>query len=267
MEQQVIKPRRNDFIISIAGSNIDTTIVNIEEMEQYCKQRHRLAIVATEKRTYGELDRMNYQLVMNYTKPKVMAINSKGRPYYEVYSFLLDRYKSGLMVIEGDTISEPISELICKSDQLVLNDIDIMICRDGLESMKPCEMKKANLLRIHANPDINPLIFKTLTDFYEDKTLGIMVAQFLANEQFDEVNSYFESENEKYKKEGLKNVVDYYQLNRQLSFFVYYDVDSGKILNLDRDTVEHFVRKMKAVGMLPIPDNDLKQVVESLTVQ
>jgi hypothetical protein len=266
MEQQLIKQRRNDFIISFAGSNIDTTIVNIEEMEQYCIKRKRLAVVATEKRIYGELDRMNYQLVSNYTNPKVMVVNSKGKAYFDVYSFLLDRFKSGLLVVEGDTISEPISELLCKSDQLVLNDIDIMICRDGLESMTASEMRKANLMRIHACPDINPLIFQTLTDFYEEKAMGIMVAQFLANEQFDQTNKYFETKNEEYKKEGLTDCVDYYQLNKQLSFFVYYDVDVGKILNVDRQTVDDFVRQMKKSGILPIPEAHLAEISESLTL-
>lgn len=266
MEQQLIKQRRNDFVISFAGANIDTTIVNIEEMELYCKQRKRVAVVATEKRTYGELERMNYQLVSNYTKPKVMVVNSKGKPYFDVYTYLLDRFKSGLLVIEGDTISEPISELICKSDQLVLNDIDIMICRDGLESMTATEMRKANLLRIHACPDLNYMIFQSLTDFYEEKAIGIMVAQFLANEQFTQVNNYFERKNEEYKKEGLSDCVDYYQLNKQLSFFVYYDVDMGKILNVDRETINDFVKQMKKSGMLPLPDNQLAELSESLTV-
>lgn len=261
-----MEPKKpHNFIISLAGANIDTTIVNIEEMRQYCTIRKRMAIVATEKKTYGELDKMNYQLVMNYVKPKVMAVNTKGKDYLHAYSFLLDKFKSGLMIIESDTLSDPISDLICKSEKLNASDIDIIICREGFESLTIGEMRKANFLRIHADPDMNPTIFQKIQDFYQEKVLGLMIAQFFANDQYEEVNSYFEKENSKYSKAGLTDFVDYYELNKQLSYFVYFDVENNKILNVDKDTLAAFITKMKSMGLFPLPEDQIPVIAESLT--
>jgi hypothetical protein len=257
----------NHFIISTAGVNIDTTIVTIEEMQLYLNQWNRRAIVATEKKTYDELDKMNYQLVFNYKLPKVMTVNTRNKPYLDVYTFLLDKYKSGLLVVEGDTLSDEISELICKSDKLEKNDIDIIICRDGLESMTEYEMKKANYLRIHADPDMNLMVFQKIGEIYQEKILTLMVAQLFANEQYAEVNSYIEKENKKYSDMGFKDFVDYYELNKQLSYFVYVDVVNNKILNIDKETLQPFLLKMKADLHLPMADNEIPGMAESLTIK
>jgi len=262
MEPQ--KQQRN-FIVSLAGANIDTTIVNIEEMQQYSSLHKRVAIVGTEKKTYGELDKMNYQLVMNYVKPKVMAVNSRSKSYADVYTFLLDKYKSGLLIVESDTLSDSISDMICKSEKLATSDIDIILCREGFESMTIGEMRKANFLRIHADPDMNPTIFQKMQDFYQEKIMGLMIAQFFANDQYEEVNSYYEKENIKYSNAGYSDFVDYYQLNKQLSYFVYFDVERNKILNIDKDTLAAFLLKMKTQGLLPIPEDQIPIVAESLT--
>lgn len=264
MEQK--KQPKNDIVISLAGANIDTTIVTIEEMHLYSEKRKRIAIVTTEKKTYGELDRMNYQLIGNYSKPKVLAINTRNKPYFDVYTYLLEKYKSGLLIAESDTISENISELICKSNRLSSNDIDVMICRDGFESMTQIEMERANFLRIHANPDQNMMIFQTIGDFYKEKVLGIMISQFYVNHQFEESNKYFERLNEEYTKRGFSDFVDYYQLNKQLSFCAYFDVFNNKILNINKETVASFMKVMKAQGLLPIPDDQIIPIAESITI-
>lgn len=256
-----------DFIISLSGPNIDTAIVNIEEMQQYCTQRKRMAIVATEKKNYGELDKMNYQLVMNYVKPKIMAVNTKGKNYLSVYNFLLDKYKSGLLIVESDTLSDAISDMICNSEKLGCSDLDIMICREGFASMTEGEMQKANFLRIHADPDMNPTIFQKLGEFYQEKILALMIAQFFANDQYEEANNYFEKENTKYSSAGLTDFVDYYQLNKQLSYFVYFDVVNCKILNINKEVLAKFMLKMKSQGLLPMPEDQISNIAESLTVE
>lgn len=263
MEQ--IGKQHNAFIVSLAGQNIDTTIVNIEEMQGYVKERKRFAVIGTEKRTYGELDRMSYQFVMNYTKPKIFALDSKKKPSLNVYTYLLEKFRSGLIIIESDTLSDPISELICNSEQLSKNDIDIMICRNGFEDMTDGERRKANYLRIHANPDMNPAIFEKLGEFYQEKVTALMISQFFVNCQYEEVNTYFEKHNEIYAKQGLKDFVDYSQLNKQLAYFIYYDVANNKILNLSKDILEDFIKKMKAQGLMPMPDEEIPVLAEMLT--
>lgn len=259
--------KQPNFIVSLAGANVDTTIVTIEEMQEYFKVKNRMAIVATEKKTYGELDKMNYQLVMNYTKPKVMVVNTRNKPYLDVYMFLLDKYKSGLLVVESDTISDGISELICKSEKLVQNDVDIILCRDGFDSMTKGEMEKADYLRIHADPDINPMIFQKIQYVYKNKVLGLMISQLFANDQYQEVNSYVERESSKYSKQGLTDFVDYSELNKQLSYFVYFDVENDKILNISKDVLLPFLSKMKAQNLLPMPDEQLPELAEALTLE
>lgn len=262
-----MESRQPKFIISLSGPNIDTAIVNIEEMQQYCTHRKRMAIVATEKKNYGELDKMNYQLAENYVKPKIFAVNTKGKNYHSVYSFLLDRYKNGLMIVESDTLSDAISDMICKSDKLESSDIDIMICREGLASMTIAEMRKANFIRIHADPDMNPTVFQKLGEFYQEKILAIMIAQFFANEQYEEANNYFEKENTKYTTAGLTDFVDYYQFNKQMSYFVYFDVENCKILNINKEVVAKFMMKMKSMGLLPMPEDQIASIAESLTIE
>jgi hypothetical protein len=264
MEQNT--KQHNDFILSFAGANIDTTVVMIEEMQLYCEHRNRIAVVGTEKKSYGELDRMNYQLVQNYHKPKIMAVNTKNKPYFDVYTYLLDKFKNGLIIVETDTISDPISDLICKSDKMAVNDIDIMICHNGFEALIPGEVRKANLLRIHANPDINPAVFQLIADFYQDKSMAVIIAQMYANDQYEQLTEYFNRENEKYSKQGLKDYIDYFEYSKQVAYFVYFDVEHNKILNITKEDLEAFMKKMKGTGMLPIPDEEIPVYAEIISI-
>ena len=267
MEKRQTVGQHNHFIISLAGQNIDITPVNIEELQGYVDTRKRFAIIGTVKKTYDELEKVNYQFVMNHTKPKVFTFAPKNKSFLNVYTFLLDKFKSGIIVIESDTISDPISELICNSGKLAQNDIDIMICRNGFEDMTDDERRKANYYRIHANPDIDLTIFQKLGEFYQEKITALMISQFFVNYQYDEVNAYFEKHNEIYAKQGLKDYVDYYQLNKQLSYFIYYDVVNNKILNVSRSVIEDFIRKMKGQGLMPIPDDQISLLAEMITVE
>lgn len=259
-------PQHNNFVISLAGPTIDTTTVTIEEMNYYTEQRRRIAVIGTEKKSYSDLSKMNYQLIDNYHKPKVMVINTRNRPYLDVFKTMLERFHTGLMVIETDTISEPVSELITKSDLLAVNDIDIMICHHGYEELTLREVECANLLRIHAIPDLNPIIFQTMQEYFKEVNLGVMVSQLFVNEQYEESKAYFDKFNGVYEKEGLKDYIDYYEMNKQFAYFIYFDIKKGKILNVSRDKVFEFLKKMKATNMLPVDDSQISVIAEGLTV-
>jgi hypothetical protein len=258
--------QHNDFIISVAGPNIDTSIVTIEEMKLYCEQRKRIAIVGTQKKVYGEIDRLNYPTVMNYHKPKVLAVSSKNKPYLDVYAYLLDNFKTGLLIIETDTNSEVIIDMVCKSDKLTVNDIDVMVCREGFEAMSAGEIRKANLLRIHANPDINPVIFEKLSEFYGHKSLGIMLSQMYSNDQYNEVTAYMDKQNEVYGAKGYTDYVDQYELSKQISFFVYFDIVHNKILNISCKDLEEFIFRSKEQGFLPFPADAIPVMAKELTI-
>ncbi len=264
MSQQKPQP---DFVISLAGPNIDTTIVTIEEMQLYCQMRKRLAIVGTEKKSYSQLDKMVYHLVGNYEKPKACQVVSKNKPYLEVYNFLIDKFKNGLLIVEGDTISNVISDNICNSPKIQEHDVDVMICRDGIEHVTEAEMKRANLFRIHANPEVNMMAFqdKKIAEFYNEKVLGLFICQLFANAQHQEVNNFMTGENKRLAAQGMTDFINYYEYNKQLSFFLYFDVVHGKILNLSKDRLMEFL-KVCAKNGIPIPENQHEAIAESLTI-
>lgn len=264
--EQKIKQHKPDFVISIAASNIDITLINIEEMQQYCASRNRVASVVTEKKSYGELDKMNFQLVMNYSKPKARVINSKDKPYLDVFEYVIGKYKSGLLIVEGDTLSGAISDLLCNSQMIEKNDIDIMLCRDGLGSITTEEMRKANYLRISADPNLDPSAFGKLQTVYQEKILTLMICQFFVNEQYEAVNKYLTEMSKKYSEDGKSDFVDYYELNKQLAYFIYFDVAKNQIVNVPRKTIKTFAEKMKKEGLLPIPDGIFEELINSITV-
>lgn len=265
MEQEPTKLQRNKFIISLSGQNIDTAIVNIEEMQGYVKTKKKFAIIGTEKKTYDNLEKTKPQFIMNNSKPKIFVVDSKKKEYIKMYASLLEKF-SGLMIVETDTISDQISELICSSELVDKKELDIMICRNGLADMTDNERRKANYLRIHADPEIDLSIFEKLGDFYKEKTATLMIAQLFVNSQYDETNAYIEQNNELYAKQGMSDFVDYYELNKQLSYFLYYDVENNKILNLTKDVLEGFVKTMKAQGLFPMPDEEISPFCQNLTL-
>jgi hypothetical protein len=258
------QPNGNDFVISVAGSNIDLSIINIEEMNEYCKSRGRLANVVTEKQTYHQLDKMNYSLIMNYTKPKPRVINTKDKLYFDVYNILSEKYKGGLLIIEADTISDPVSELLCNSDNWKKNDIDLMICRTGFSSVTKNELKKANLLRISADPEFDPAFFLTIDDDFKEKILPLMISQLFVNAQYDSVNRYIESKHSYFNEKGITDYIDYYELNKQLAFFIYYDILANKILNVDRATITAFI--VEVGPQMSIPSEQIPMIAEMITL-
>ncbi len=254
MNQQ--KPH-NDFVISIAGTNIDISIINIEEMTGYCSGRNRFANVITEKKSYDELDRTNYSLIMNYTKPKPRVVSTKNKQYLQVYNVISEKYKGGLLIAESDTLSDPIVDLLCKSDNWHKNDVDIMVCREGFSSVSQDEFARADFLRISADPAIDPSIFLKLGDFFQEKTMSLMISQLFANEQYENINNYVNTQNDHYRQQGMTEYIDYHALNKQLAYFIYYDVKQNKILNVDKQVIIEFVKRMSKEGALPIPETHI----------
>jgi ribose 5-phosphate isomerase RpiB len=259
--------QHNDFIISVSGVNIDSSIITLEEMDGYCAGRRRIAIIGTNKKTYERLDRINYPLVENYKKPKAFTVNAKTKRWIDVYEWLLTKFHNGMMVIEKDTVSDDVADLVAKSINLYENDIDIMICREGFETITNHEMRKANLLRIHANPEIDMMVFTKLQDFYKEKVIGLMIAQQFVNEQYEQVNKYFNEHNSRYTEQGLKDYVDFYEYQKQLAFFLYFHTESGKILGITAAQVAEFIRKLKAAGLIPVQEEDIVPLSESITVK
>ena len=256
--------QRNDFVVSLSGANIDLTIINIEEMAAYCRERGRLANVVTEKQTYGEMDKTNYSLIMNYKHPVPRVVHTKNKQYLHVYNYLSEKYREGLLIAEADTISEPISDNLCKNEKWGVNDVDIMICR-SFSSVTDDELKKATLLRISADPEFDFSVLDRVGKIYQDGVGAIMVAQLFANDNYESVNAYIDRMKEKYSTEGVTEFIDYYELRRQLAYFIYYDAKLKKLVNISRDTTMKFVKSLPA-AMLPVPAKDIEPFVAMITI-
>jgi hypothetical protein len=259
MEKQ---KQHNDFVVSLSGANIDITIINIEEMSGYCASRGRLAGVVTEKQTYGELDKMNYTLVHNYTKPKPRVINTKDKQYVGVYNILSDKYHGGLLICESDTLSDSVSENLCNNESWRDSDVDLMVCR-SFATVTDEELKAATFLRISADPEFNPLVLERLSKIFGEKVASIMIAQFFVNDNYESVNHYMEIQSARFVKEGRKDFIDYGELNKQLAYFIYYDVNANKLVNIDREDIMEFMKKME--GIIPVPKEQLSPFIEMIT--
>jgi len=255
----------NDFVLSLAGHNIDLTIVNIEEMAGYCKARKRLASVVTEKKTYGELEKLNYSLIMNYKSARPRVINTKSKQYVGVFSSLAERYKKGLLIVETDTLSDDISDILCNHVGWQANDVDIMVCRN-LQTFTEAELKRANLLRISADPDYDATIIEKYNDYLEERSLTLMICQLFANENFNIVKAYLDRANQHFTDQGIKEYIDYYEMNKQIGYFVYFDIEANKILNIDAATMSAFLRRVSEAGILPIPEAHIQPIVEMITL-
>lgn len=258
--------QHNRFIISVAGANLDISVINIEEMSAYCQGRNRLANVVTEKKSYSHLEKINYGLVGNYNKAKPRVINSKNSQYLKVYTSLSQNYKSGLLVVEDDTISEPIIELFCKNDSWAKNDVDIMLCRNSLSMISADEVKCANYLRISADPEFSPMILPAIESLWKEKIISIMVAQYFVNDQYDTVKAYIKKQSDYYNSQGITDFVDYYEINRQLAYFIYYDIENDKIINVNNETMVDFLKKLSAKGIIPLDDAKVKQLADLITL-
>lgn len=262
-----MKPEEhNYFVVSVSGVNIDMSIVNMEEMSGYCDNRKRLASVVTEKVTYEPLEKLNYSLMFNYSRPKPRIVVTKKKLYFKAYQALAEQYKSGLLIAESDTVSEDISELLCNSDKWRENDVDIIICRHGFKEITEAEMKRANYLRISADPDFDPLLFQQgMGDHFKEKALTILLCQLFANENYNQANAYLDIKNKEYANEGLVDFIDYYEMNKQLAYFVYYDVLNDKVLNISREVMTAFMDSLKDT-ILPFGSDTIRQFAEKITL-
>jgi len=254
------------FIISSAGPNIDLTIINIEEMNNYCKRWDKMATVVTEKKNYEKLEKLNYALIANYKKARPRAIISNKKPYLQVYTALSETYQNGLLIVEDDTMSVPIAELLC-NPKWGEHGVDIILCRNGFGTMTKDEQKRADYLRISADPDFDASILEELAKIYQERTLAVMIAQLFVNDQYDTLKAYIDKKSQHYAENGFSDYIDYYELNKQLSYFVYLDVKSGKIINVSYETLLGFMKKLNTMGVIPVQGEQLEVLAKQITAK
>jgi hypothetical protein len=139
-----------------------------------------------------------------------------------------------------------------------------MVCR-SFASVTEDELKRATLLRISADPDWDPMVLQRVGQVFKEGVGAIMIAQLFANENYDTVNAYIDRQKEKYSAAGLTEFINYYELRRQLAYFIYYDVGTKKLVNVDRDVILTFIKRLPR-EMLPVPVEDIEPFTAMITL-
>lgn len=258
--------QHNNFIVSLAGMNIDMAIVNIEEMSAYCEKRGRHANVVTQKKTYDELDKLNYSLIMNYKNPKPRVVITKGKDkqFSHVYDILSEKFHGGLLIAESDTISDQITDGLCENSSWQNNDVDLIICK-SFASVTKKEILKADYMRISADPDFDPSVLVRMGEEFQQLAGTIMISQYFVNQNYNNVLTYLEQKNKECSDLGMSDYIDYYELNRQLSYFIWVDTKNNKILNISKEVISDFLLSKDMRMLVPLSEKDILPYAEMIT--
>jgi hypothetical protein len=252
-EAELNRPAK--FMVVVADRNIDTHIIDIEEATRYVERFHRRAIIVSSKEIFKnkELSLLKYNFVMNATSLGVRLIDHCGQSYKMVYDYLNGNFKNGLCIAHDDTITNNIADALAQNKG---NGMDYIIYRQDLMQLSGNERMSMNFIRFHANADF--AFTKDNFKFYSEKfdqniAIGIFVSQMMANNQYNISQQYFKEQSEAYKELGFNDCIDYYQLNKQMAYHVYYDVSKSKILGMSGEEIkEHMEMVFTAIADKPL---------------
>lgn len=253
--------RFTNFIIVFSDKSIDTSIIDINEANQYIAKHNRPAIVITSSEKYSNIDKISYTLVMNSTKPVFKRVDVNGNGYEKVYDVLLDRYKNGLLIADKDTITNKIAAKMASCKDC---GIDFLIYRDNLLSITPEEKKRVNFLRIHKNDEFsfNPQVLELLAkDFGEANAFGISLAQYIANQQYNIFTTYINEKAELFAKNGLnENVLHNEEYSMQLAYFCYYSLNNHKIYGISEGKINAYIQALCDILKFKYTDNKINEI-------
>jgi hypothetical protein len=77
---------------------------------------------------------------------------------------------------------------------------------------------------------------------------------------------YLQRQSKVYEGNGYTEYVNYYEMNKQISYFLYYDVQRNKILNLDKKSLKEFVLELLDSGFPIMPKEHIDLVIDELTL-
>jgi hypothetical protein len=116
--------------------------------------------------------------------------------------------------------------------------LDIVIQRDSALILTKPEIRRVNFFRIHKNDNFgfSAPVMKILNGMYgEVAAMGISLAQFISNCQYDIFNKYFNDTSLEIAREGLTNFINNDEYIHQLAYHVYYDMVNDRIIGLERE--------------------------------
>ena len=247
--------RPSKYIIVVADPKIDTSIIDIEEAQRYVEKFKRRAIIISAKGVLenSDIEKLNYLYIRNATVPNVRMIDNVGHSFTKVYETIMEKYQNGLIIAHADTITHQIADQMAQNKG---NGLDFIVYRQDLMGMSSNEKTRVNYLRIHNNPEFqfNKSFYRNFAEKYGDgQAIGVFTAQYIANYQYNLSETYFREGSEKYEGQGDDDFIDYYELNRQLAFHVYYDTAKGKILGFPAEKIQYYMELVfKAIEDKPL---------------
>lgn len=244
--------RPMNYMVVMCHKNVDTHLIDLDEAANYSRVHKRRAIILSDREVFNErkIPKTNYFHIPTATTPGVKLIDNDRKPYREVYKYVLDKFKNGLIIAYPETITNDIADEFARSTG---KGQDFIAYRNDLLELTGQERTKLTYMRIHANPefDTSQGFFENVKEkFNERNTIGIFLCQYIANYQYNECNKYFNELSEKYEKMGMTDYINYRELNSQMAYFVYFDTIRSKVLNIPREKLLSYLQMMlKAMGV------------------
>ena len=239
-----------NYVTVLCDPKIDTSIIDLEEAAAYVKKFNRRAIIISDREVFKDasLALLKYNYVMNTTKPSVRLIDNDRQQYRKVYDYILANYKNGLVIAYPETITNDIADSFAKASGVGL---DIVIYRSDLLELTGNERARTTYMRIHPNSEfpLSKAYFDTIKEKYSERNaMGIFTAQFIANYQDNVCRHYIKENTELCESLGKEDYINYQELNRQMAFHIYYDMNRAKVLNCTKDELVFYMTMMfKAV--------------------
>jgi hypothetical protein len=243
-ENELLRPTK--FIIVVCDRNIDTHIIDIEEARKYVEKFNRRAIIVSNKEIFKdeELPMLKYNFIMNATTPALKLIDHCGQSYKTVFKFINSNFKCGVVIAHEDTLTNEIADTLAQNKD---NGLDFVLYRPDLMQLSGNERTKMNYIRFHANSEfsITKENLRLFTEkFGQNIAIGIFTCQMIVNYQYKLCQDYFTEHSERYKEAGLTNYIDYYAVNKQQAYHVYYDTMRSKIIGFDVEKIKFYMEYM-----------------------
>ncbi len=240
-----------NYMVVVCDKNIDTHIIDLDEAASYVHKFSRKAIIISDREVFKDqgVSAINYNFIMNVTKPAIKLIDNNRQQYRKVYEYILANYKNGLIIAYPETITNDIADKFAVSKS---SGHDFIVYRNDLMELTGNERAAMTYMRIHYNTEL-PLSqgqFGNIKEkFGERNAIGIFTCQFIANYQYNACMYYFNEQSEKYEEMGKHDYINYRELNRQIAYHVYYDMVRSKILNFSPEKLKFYMELMfKAIG-------------------
>jgi len=243
-EEELNRPSK--YIVAVCDPTVDTHIVDSEEAANYVNKWKRRAIIVSGKEVFknSEIEKLKYLYVANSNIPCVRLIEPDGRSYKEVFKYLLGKFKNGLIIAHPETLTHEIADEFSLNKT---NGLDFVVYRQDLMELSGNERGRMTHLRFHFNSEFS--FTKELFTNYTEKfgthgAIGIFTCQYIANYQYNQCQDYIKENTEMFEQENATDYVDYYAMNKQVAYHVYYDLHANKIIGLTTEKIKFYMEQM-----------------------